>query len=170
MLWFAHVGFEPTSGLDPDTLPDTLIDPLIDALPVAGDVQPTLSGPAPGQPWTVSFCVDADTLKAATALAHTTFARAIHDGLPGVKVRTRFLELVDEPEFDRRLAQPVVPDLVGIAEIAEQLGVSKPRARELVAAGRIRKVASLAAGPVCLARDLAAYEATPRKAGRPRKS
>lgn len=165
MLWFAQVGFEPTKPLDFETA----VDGLLDQLPVAGDVHASLSGPMESDAWTARFCVDADTLKAASSTALLAFARAVHDGLPGVKVRSRWVEVLDEPEFDRRLAEPVVPALVGIAEIAEQLGVSKARARELVAEGRIRQVTQLASGPVCLARDLEAYAATPRRAGRPRK-
>lgn len=166
MLWYAQVGFEPTKPLDVGDV----VDDLMDALPTADGILPSMSGPGAGEPWTVRFCVEADTLKAATSRAMTEFARSVHDGLPGVKVSTRFLEILDEPEFDRRLAEPLIPDLVGISEIAEQLGVSKSRARELVADGRIRKVVDLASGPVCLARDLETYAATPRRPGRPRKA
>ncbi|WP_088285521.1 helix-turn-helix domain-containing protein [Kineosporia sp. A_224] len=165
MLWFAQVGFEPTKPLDVEDV----VDDLLDALPTGDGILPSMSGPGGGEPWTVRFCVEADTLKAATARAMTEFARSVHEGLPGTKVRTRFLELLDEAEFARRLAEPLIPALVGISEIAEQLGVSKPRARELVRDGRIRKVSDLASGPVCLAGDLEAYAATPRRAERPRK-
>lgn len=165
MLWFAQVGYEPAKPVDVEDVADSLMD----ALPTADDVLPSMSGPDDAGVWTVRFCVEADTLKAATTRATAEFARSVHEGLPGVKVRTRFLEVLDEPEFDRRLAEPLVPALVGIAEIAAQLGVSKARARELVRDGRIRKVVDLAAGPVCLARDLQTYAATPRRAGRPRK-
>ncbi len=166
MIWFADVGFEPTKPVDIEAA----VDPLVDALPTADGIHPSLSGPGDTPAWAVRFCVEADTLKAANTLALAAFARAVHLGLPGVKVRTRWLELTDEPEFDRRLAEPLIPDLVGISEIATQLGVSKTRARELVAAGTIRQVAALASGPVCLAKDLERYAATPRKAGRPRKA
>lgn len=167
MLWFVEVGFEPTKPLDVETV----VDSLMDALPVADGIQPAMSGPGGGSTaWTARFCLEADTLKPASSVAQGAFARAVHEGLPGVKVRTRWLEVLDEPEFDRRLAEPVVPDLVGVSEIAERLGVSKTRARELVAAGRIRKVADLASGSVCLARDVEAFAATPRKVGRPRKA
>lgn len=164
MLWFAEVGFEPAKPLEVDDV----VDALVDALPTAGEVLPTMSGPGESGAWTVGFCVEADTLKAATTAALAAAARAVHEGL-GVKVRTRWATVLDEAEFDRRLAEPLVPAMVGIAEIAEQLGVSKARARELVAEGRIRRVVDLASGPVCLARDVELYAATPRRAGRPRK-
>lgn len=165
MLWFARVGFEPAKPVDVEAA----VDRVMDALPTIDGVAPSMSGPADGVGlWTFSFCVEADALKAASSSGQATFARVVHDAL-GVKVRARFVEVLDEAEFERRLAEPLVPALVGISEIAEHLGVSKARARELVAAGRIRQVASLAAGPVCLASDLEAYAATPRKVGRPRK-
>lgn len=165
MLWFAQVGYEPAKPVDVEDVADSLMD----ALPTADDVLPSMSGPDDAGMWTVRFCVEASTLKGATSAAHAAFARAVHEGLGGVKVRSRFVEVLDEPEFDRRLAEPLVPVLVGIAEIAEQLGVSKTRARELVSLGRIRKVADLASGPVCLARDVERHAAHPRRAGRPRK-
>lgn len=164
MLWFVEVGFEPAKPVDVEQV----VDALMDRLPVADGVHPSMSGPGVDEAWTVRFCQEAETLKAATSAGLATFARAIHEGL-GLKVRARWVHVLDEPEFDRRLAEPVVPALVGISEIAEHLDVSKARARELVAAGRIRKVADLASGPVCLASDLELYAATPRRAGRPRK-
>lgn len=165
MLWFVEVGFEPASPVDAD---DVVCDRLMDVLPTVDGVHPSVSGPGDVEPWSVRFCQEAETLKAATSAGLATFARAMHEGL-GVKVRARWVHVLDEPEFDRRLAEPVVPALVGISEIAEHLDVSKARARELVAAGRIRKVVDLASGPVCLASDLELYAATPRRAGRPKK-
>lgn len=165
MIYYAEVGFEPARPLDFEQA----VDPLLDALPYVDGIQPTLAGPGDTPAWTALFCVEADTLKAATSTALATFARAVHDGLPGTKVRSRWVHVLDEAEFDRRLDEPVIPALVGISEIATTLGVSKTRARELVAAGTIRAVASLAAGPVCRADDLERYAATPRKPGRPRK-
>ncbi len=165
MLWFVEVGFEPTAPV----VVDDVVDSLMDALPTAGGVHPSMSGPDGSGLWTVRFCVEADALKPATTMALTQFARSMHEGL-GVKVRTRWAHVLDEREFERRLAEPVVPAVVGIREIADHLGVSKARARELVAAGRIREVATLAAGPVCLASDLEAYAASPRRVGRPAKA
>ena len=166
MLWFVLVGFEPARPVDVEAA----VDRVMDALPTVDGVAPSMSGTGDGSGlWTFSFCVEADTLKAASSSAQATFARVVHEAL-GVKVRARFVEVLDEAEFNRRLAEPLIPALVGIAEIAEHLGVSKARARELVTAGRIRQVATLASGPVCLASDLEVYAATPRRAGRPKKA
>lgn len=46
-------------------------------------------------------------------------------------VRAGGVEVLSAREYDRRVAQPLVPSLVYYAEIAEMAGVSRQRARQL---------------------------------------
>lgn len=75
-------------------------------------------------------------------------------------------------EYDAELARPVVPELVGIAEIAVLLGVNKQRASALqTRADFPRPVAQLKAGPVWTRASLNHFADTwDRKPGRPKKN
>ncbi len=75
-------------------------------------------------------------------------------------------------EFDRDLAEPAYPELVGITEIAELLGVSRQRASALqTRAGFPQPLAVLASGPVWPKPWLTTFiEGWDRKPGRPRKA
>jgi hypothetical protein len=79
------------------------------------------------------------------------------------------VEVLTEAEADARLAQPAFPELVGIAEIANLLGVSRQRASELQTRdGFPAPVAVLRSGPVWRKGDLTSFAATwERKPGRP---
>lgn len=82
------------------------------------------------------------------------------------------VEVMTPEEEDRRLAEPAFPELVGVTEIADMLGISRQRLAVL----RQRRefpapVAELAAGPIWRARDLSTFaEGWQRRAGRPKKS
>lgn len=74
-------------------------------------------------------------------------------------------EVITEAELDRRNAQPLAPELAGVAEAAEIVGVTKQRISELAP---LRKylVQDLAAGPVFLADGVRTYAATEHNATR----
>jgi hypothetical protein len=81
------------------------------------------------------------------------------------------VEVATTEEFDRRLAEPSFPELVGMVEIAALLGVSRQRAHVL----RTQKVfpapvANLASGSVWRRADLTRFEAewTRRPGRKPR--
>lgn len=81
------------------------------------------------------------------------------------------VEVITWAEDDRRLAQPAYPELVGVTELAQLLGVSRQRASELQKRpGFPAPVQILAAGPVWprawIERFVGTWE---RKPGRPRK-
>lgn len=73
---------------------------------------------------------------------------------------------------DADLAEPVIPDLVGVAELAELLGVSTQRASELRSrAGFPRPAVTLRSGPVWVRANVEQFASTwKRKPGRPPKA
>ena len=75
-------------------------------------------------------------------------------------------------EHDRELAEPAYPELVGIAEVAEMLGVSRQRASALqTREGFPQPLAVLASGPVWPKAWLVRFaDEWDRKPGRPRKT
>jgi transcriptional regulator with XRE-family HTH domain len=88
-------------------------------------------------------------------------------GLAGFRVRA--VRILDEAELDEELARPNLPALVGVAEIAARLGVSRQRVSELARSrGFPPALARLSAGPVWLeaAVDRFARDWT-RRPGRP---
>lgn len=96
------------------------------------------------------------------ALKKVGFRRAGHI----VRIEVETME-----DLDRRLQESNVPDLVGVAEIAQILKVSRQRASELAkSAGFPHPVATLAAGPVWLRSSISRHLVRwPRRPGRPRK-
>lgn len=81
------------------------------------------------------------------------------------------VEALTEAELDHRLAQPAFPELVGVAEIADMLGVTRQRASALqTRQGFPHPVAVLRSGPVWRKGDLSTFvEQWTRAPGRPRR-
>jgi hypothetical protein len=82
------------------------------------------------------------------------------------------VNVVREEEFRAQLDTANFPSLVGVSEIAEQLGVSRARASEIArtAPGFPRAVAQLASGPVWTEASVEAFAETwSRRPGRPRR-
>ena len=81
------------------------------------------------------------------------------------------IEAVEWTRFEEQLKEPTYPEVVGIAELAEMLKVSKQRASELARDERFpRPHQMLASGPVWIAPNVRDFAATwVRKPGRPRK-
>jgi len=79
------------------------------------------------------------------------------------------LEVIDEPEAERRLATPVLPAVAGGKEAADLLGVSRQRLHQLIGRPDFPEPdIRLASGPVRLVASLRSFERSwPRKAGRP---
>ena len=122
---------------------------------------------------TARFNVRARTVDAALTKALRIFAasfKRIHFPDPPDVVSAE-VETVEE--MDRRLQESNIPDLVGIAEVAGILGVTKQRASELSRSRRFPKpIAQLAAGPVWDRHAIARFvERWPRRrTGRPKKA
>ena len=74
-------------------------------------------------------------------------------------------------ELEREVTRPTYPEVVGIAEIAERLGVSKQRASQVARTAAFPKpYAELASGPVWFLPNVKRFiEEWERKPGRPRK-
>jgi hypothetical protein len=118
-----------------------------------------------------TITIAADDIYPPTAIADAgaELAKALQ------KIKTRgdvtAIEALTFAEQDRRLALPAFPQLAGISEVAEILGVSRQRASTLqTRAGFPAPVAVLASGPVWRAGDLGTFlETWSRKPGRPAK-
>lgn len=76
-------------------------------------------------------------------------------------------EVMDEEEFAAREGFEVVPDLLGVSEVAELLGVSRQRVDQLVHAGKIQAVPVGARARGYTRSSVEALAAQERTGGRP---
>jgi len=96
------------------------------------------------------FCVEADS----SQRAHQSGLRLFRSALQktGVRIPVDWpieCEIMAAEDFDRVLAEPNVPELVGVHEVARMLDVSKQRASQLAKNPEFPKpVVTLASGPV----------------------
>lgn len=101
--------------------------------------------------------------------------RIFLDALKPAKIRASKvldIEVQLTENLDRRLMEPTIPTLVGVAEVARILDVSKQRASELARRPDFpHPIATLASGPIwqktAILRHMGRWS---RKPGRPRKS
>jgi hypothetical protein len=149
-----------------DGTPDTALDVLHTGL----RTYHASVGIAPNDNVSVQMTVDAGTarqaidagLKAVTAAARTA----------GTSTAVLGVELMAEDEFDRLLSQPPIPELAGMSEVGDILGVSRQRAGQLTEHdGFPPAVARLKSGPVFVADQVRAFDQRwTRTEGRPRKT
>lgn len=110
---------------------------------------------------TISF--EASSLRQASTEAIRLLENATGLKATGVSV-------VTSREFDRRLAEPQFPQLVGYTQIAKKLGVSRQRAREIATTtkGFPAVAVETTNGPLYMERLVDAFvERWDRKVGRP---
>jgi len=111
------------------------------------------------------------TLEAEDFMTATQEAVRLIEELPYRIVPTgaRTLTVAD---LQRELDEPAVPDLVGVAEVAEELRVSKARVNELQESPSFPEpIARLKSGPIWTRPSLTRFlESWERKPGRPRKT
>jgi hypothetical protein len=163
--WALTIDAEADERFEPDRL-DQLAEQLE---PYSGVV----TGPAELLPrrFGATFSIDdAPGHLEAVAEGDGIFTKAVTvAGLPEFQVVA--VEVMTFLEQDRQLAQPSMPELVGVAEVAEVLGVSRQRASELRGRpGFPSPVADLASGPVWSRPSLDRFvETWERRAGRPPK-
>jgi hypothetical protein len=142
---------------------DDAIDVLHDYL---ADRGPAV-GASPSGNTSVRVFVEAGTARQAldSALKEVTAAAKEAD----ISTTVLGVDLVTEEELDRRLAEPSVPDLVGVSEIAGMLGVVRQRAAQLVQRDDFPPaVAHLKSGPVFVRWQVEAFEERwDRRSGRP---
>jgi predicted DNA-binding transcriptional regulator AlpA len=155
MEWTVRIEMTADRPVDEDTIWSLDGDERGTALavePGGRDLSATLTVEAPTVP-----------IAAEAAIAHVTAAVA------GVVHRVQ----IDTAEaYHRWLTEPPFPELVGTAEVAEMLGVSRQRVNALTAHPDFpRPVAELAAGKVWRKGDLSRFaEEWARRPGRPRKT
>lgn len=123
---------------------------------------------APNGNLSVRLFVQADNVQhgVTTAIATVQSAAASHHIAPATVAA---VEVITEAELDRRLAEPAVPTLAGLAEIAEILGVTKQRAQKVAGLPAFPPaVQPLMAGPVYVRDQVIAFETSwVRTTGRP---
>lgn len=112
----------------------------------------------------ITLVLEEATLRQAIATGLQQVEAATGDKAVGVSARTR-------EETERLLARPAIPELVGYAEIADMLGVSRQRARQLAdAAGFPPAAVTTAAGPLRVRAAVEAWASNwRRQGGRPPK-
>lgn len=118
---------------------------LVDGLVGRGGVATTSRD---GRRYGARFCVDAPGPVEALQQAMTVFREAAAAaGLPAWDVVE--VEMQTDAELERQNAQPTLPELVGVGEVAELLGVTRQRASALARSrGFPAPLVTLRSGPV----------------------
>jgi hypothetical protein len=126
-------------------------------------------GHAPNGNLAVQITTEAGTARQALAAAMRTVTEAA--AASGLPQTVSGVELVTEEELERRLQKPAVPELVGVAELAQLWGVNRSRAGQYTQMpGFPAPVAILRAGPVFVLEQVQRWKADRGlKAGRPPK-
>jgi hypothetical protein len=145
---------QPLTAAQIDTLVDTL-----DAAVGHADTRTTTTITAHGA--TVEDALRDACRRVSAALADLTPKPRRAWRIVRAEVRT-------DAELDAELARPTYPEVVGVAEAAEILGVSRQRASKLLE--RLDPVARLAAGPIWRADAVRTFGAVQRRPGRPSKA
>ena len=100
--------------------------------------------------------------------------RAVTDALRAVELRGEVIDarVMTAAEFERQQMCPTLPPLMGLAEVAEFLGVSRQRVNQLVKENPqyFREVVRTASGPLYAEAAVSAFKARRRRPGRPPKT
>jgi hypothetical protein len=156
--WSVRVDWTPGH-----TYTESELDDLLDAL---GPMRPSIG---------VDHAGDAPAYSAMVSVEAATMRQAMSTALQQVEaatgVRASGLEVMSHAELERQLNRPTIPPLVGHAEIAEMLGVSRQRAAQLAdRADFPPAVVTVKAGPLRVRDQVESWAAAwSRKGGRPRK-
>jgi hypothetical protein len=150
----------------------TITDNEFDAITESLASNAAAVGALPGDPTGLSvvLAVDAGTLRAAV----DTGLRLVigSASTAGVQVRATAVEGLTWEAAEARVEEPLVPELVGLTEIAELLSVSKQRASQLAAehASFPRPAQTIAAGKLWPRSSVEKWASTweRRRTGRPR--
>lgn len=162
MHWTARVEWEqPTDAITEEWAVD-LVDRLAPFSAAIG-TQKESAGPGYPETWSADLTVEAGTLRQAIAAALQEVEQATGHKATGIEVLT-------DHEYERRVMQPTIPELVGYAEIAQLAGVSRQRARQLAdIIGFPPAVVETQSGPLRVRDQVERWLATwERKSGRPR--
>lgn len=124
--------------------------------------------------WSPAVSLDDQSITVALTVEARSLKEALQDGFEhlssflGREIEPTAASVTQQQDFEAALLEPRIPQMMGVAEVAEHLGVSKQRVSELSRAQNFpRPIIALAAGPVWLASSIDAFVASwPRKAGR----
>lgn len=126
-----------------------------------------------GSTLSARFCVKADS----PSRAVVSGLRALRSGMRAAGIKSSEFkvsgaEIQSLEELDRKLMEPNVPDLIGVAELAKILEVSKQRVSDLARGHEFpRPIARLASGPVWKKSALARFiDFWTRRPGRPKRA
>ena len=148
------------------TTPDSVLDEMTDLL--AG-YSPAV-GFAPNGNVSIDMTVEASTARQAIDRALKAITKAARDA--GASDVVLGVELMTEAEQERRLTTPQIPELCGLSEVGDILGVTRQRAGQLASDNDDfpPAVARLKAGPVYVKWQVEAFKSRwARRAGRPAK-
>lgn len=163
--WQARVEWATDQTYDERVL-DMLMDHLEGHDAAAGPEALPAADPAGRGYWCAVVTVQANTLRQAIAAA-----LELVEGATGEKATA--VEVLPDDVAEARALAPSIPELVGYAEIAELLEVSRQRAREIATtvAGFPAAVVDTSAGPLRTRRAVEAWASSwQRKPGRPKKT
>lgn len=155
--WTARVEWTTPDDYDTDSL-DLVHEHL------AGHQAAVGREPGPEHTWSATVTLEANTLRQATATALELVEGATGERPNGV-------EVLPQETADLRAGFPSIPPLVGYAEIADMLGVSRQRAAQLAAEHDTfpQAVVTTAAGPLRVRSQVEAWGRNRnRKPGRPK--
>lgn len=159
--WSAYVELHTPAAT---SIPNAVLDNIHDFL---AEFHASI-GFAPSDNLSVQLTVEAATARQAIDTALKAATAACRDA--SVNTTVVGVELLTEDEQERRLASPVIPDLVGLSEVGEILGVSKQRAGQLADTDDFpTAVARLKSGPVFVAEQVRGFGARRKGTGRPHK-
>ncbi|WP_152188198.1 hypothetical protein [Georgenia satyanarayanai] len=136
--WYADVDFITTSPVSSDEA-----ESVAETLAEHGGA---VSISADGKAGAISIAFEADSVEDASRIA----TRIATDNLGGHgRLDVVKLDVRNEAVMEKEIATPVIPELVGYAEIAELAGVSRQRARQFAdIPGFPAPVVETAAGPL----------------------
>jgi predicted DNA-binding transcriptional regulator AlpA len=167
------VGVEYSVELDMDIeLPEQ--EAAIDAIDrVLTELEPFGAGAAfDAHSFSVRLTVEAASVEAAVRPASMHAMKAVvNQGLVHEIPKIKRVEIESIDDLARRLALPDTPQLVGVAEVAQLLRVSRQRVSELARARNFPKpIAHLKSGPIWRRTQITAHLGRgPSKPGRPRR-
>jgi hypothetical protein len=160
------VDLQAANGTGTTDVDEDSIDELLDALSQESAAVSYL----PGR-YSIRLTVHASDITAALAEATSRVCSAADKaGLPPWPFVQATMQSAEE--LDRDLARSAVPALLGVAELAQRLGVTRQRASDLANSSSFpRPITVLAAGPIWAETTVTRYLATwARRPGRPKTS
>lgn len=160
------VELEAAAGADGRIVDEDRVDDLVEALRQESAALAYLP-----DRYSVRLNIQAEEVHEAVKEAVRRVSTAVgKSGLPSWPFVHAIANTADE--LDRELATPTTPTLLGVAELAERLGVTKQRASDLAKGASFPKpLEVLASGPVWAESTVTRYVATwIRRPGRPKAS